>query len=138
MWECFREIMTVSKEWLEEVMAKATPDGKVALRLVYDKHVQRAKGQSGISKAWLSDLIRGETIPERRVVFQMVFDKLTELIPKSDDKSPDEPKPINHNAVYENIFLYYVNHGKTPEEAHIIARDVIEAQQQKQKTLEGF
>jgi len=120
------------------MMGKATPDGKVALRLVYDKHVQRAKGQSGISKAWLSDLIRGETIPERRVAFQMVFDKLTEIITKTDDQSTDQPKEINHNAVYENIFLYYVNHGKTPEEAHIIARDVIEKQQQKQKTLEGF
>lgn len=130
--------MTVSKEWLEEVMAKATPDGKVALRLVYDKHVQRAKGQSGISKAWLSDLIRNESIPERRIAFQMVFDKLTEIVTKTDGQQTDEPKPINHNVVYENIFLYYVNHGKTPEEAHVIARDVIEKQQQQQKTLEGF
>lgn len=119
-------------------MAKATPDGKVALRLVYDKHVQRAKGQSGISKAWLSDLIRNESIPERRIAFQMVFDKLTEIVTKTDGQQTDEPKPINHNVVYENIFLYYVNHGKTPEEAHVIARDVIEKQQQQQKTLEGF
>jgi hypothetical protein len=127
--------MTISKDWLSDMMEKATADGKVAYRIVYDKHVQRAKGQSGISKAWLTDLIRNESVPERRIAFQTCFEKLTEPIVKTDGKQ----KEIDHNKVYENILLYYINHGgKTPEEAHVIAQKVVEEQKQKQKVLDGF
>ena len=128
--------MTVSKEWLSTMIEKSSPDGKVALREVYDKHVQRSKGKSGISKAWLTDCIRGESIPERRLAFQMVLEKLTEPLTKSDDKKVK--KEIDHNKIYENILLYYIDHGKTPEEAHIIARGVVEDQKQKQKVLDSY
>lgn len=126
--------MTVSKDWLSDMMEKATADGKVAYRIVYDKHVQRSKGQSGISKAWLTDLIRSESIPERRIAFQTCFDKLIEKSEKTDNK----PKKIDHNKVYENILIYYINNGKTPEEAHVIAQRVVEEQQEQQKILDGF
>lgn len=126
--------MTISKDWLSEMMEKSSPDSKVAYRIVYDKHVQRAKGQSGISKAWVADLIRNEAIPERRIAFQNCYDKLKEKIEKTDSK----PKKIDHERVYENILIYYINNGKTPEEAHIIARQVVEEQQEKQKVLDGF
>jgi len=126
--------MTISKDWIEEQMKNASPDGKVVYRIVYDKHVQRAKNQSGISKAWLTDLMRNETIPERRIVLQEVYDKLVESPNKSDRK----PKEIDHNRVYENILLYYINHGKTPEEAHIIAQGIVEDQKQKQKVMDQF
>jgi len=107
-------------------------ESNVVLQKVLDKHVQRSKGQSGISKAWLTDLIRTESIPERRVALQTVFDKLIEKHDKSDSK----PKEIDHNKVYENILLFYINHGKTPEEAHVIAQRVVEEQQKKQEVLD--
>ena len=123
--------MTISKEWLTELMAKSTADGKVAIQFVYDKHVQRAKGQSGISKAWLLDCIRAESIPERRLAYQQVYDKLIEKGVSTDGKS----KEFDHNKIYENILLFYINQGKTPTEAHVIAQRIVEEQKERQKIV---
>ena len=86
----------------------------------------------GISKVWLQEQMQNAETAEARFAFCRCYDELI----KPPTKAPKQVKPVDHDKVFANIVQFYINKGKSKDEANEIAMKVV--QEQKDKTLHSF